>query len=54
MNVVAFIIAFAIFVLGIWLFGFAFTAPALQGAIFISGILAISVSLAIPFHILRN
>ncbi|MBB5641244.1 hypothetical protein [Cryobacterium roopkundense] len=54
MNVVAFIIALAVFILGFWLFGLAFTVTALQGPIFIAGIVAICVSLAIPFHWLRN
>ena len=54
MNVVAFIIALAIFILGLWLFGVAFTVTALQGLIFIAGIIAISLALAIPFHFLRN
>jgi len=54
MNIVPFIIAFAIFILGMFLFGLAFSVTVFQGAIFIAGILAISLSLAIPFHLLRN
>jgi len=54
MNIVAFIIALAIFIFGIWLFGLAFTVAVLQAPIFIAGVLAIAFALAIPFHILRS
>ncbi len=54
LNVAAFIIAFVIFCLGIWLFGFAFTVDSGQALIFFSGILAISASIAIPMHVLKD
>ncbi|MDH6236967.1 hypothetical protein [Cryobacterium sp. CG_9.6] len=54
MKIVPYVIAMAIFVLGMFLFGLAFTVTVFQGAIFIAGILAIALSLAIPFHFLRN
>ncbi len=54
MNIVAFVVAFAIFVFGFWLFGLAFTVTSLMAPIFIGGILCVSVAVAIPFHMLRN
>ncbi|MEJ1229432.1 MAG: hypothetical protein WDM88_00510 [Galbitalea sp.] len=52
MNVFYFIVAFVIFVGGMALCAFAFDAPPYQALMFVGGILAISVSLVIPFHIL--
>ena len=54
MNIVAFVVAFAIFVFGFWLFGLAFSVTALMGPIFIGGILCVSLAMAIPFHLLRD
>jgi hypothetical protein len=54
LNVVAFIVAFAVFCLGIWLFGYAFTVESGQALIFGSGILAISAAVAIPIHVLKD
>lgn len=54
MNVVYFIIAFLCFLAGIALFAFAFNFPAFQAVMFLAGIGAISVSLAIPFHVLGH
>ena len=54
MNVFYFIIAFVIFLGGIALFAFAFEVPQFQAVMFLGGIAAISVSLAIPFHVLGH
>jgi hypothetical protein len=54
MNIVAFVVAFAIFALGLWLFGLAFAVTSFMAPIFIGGILCVSFSMAIPFHLLRN
>ncbi|MBG6214096.1 MAG: hypothetical protein LH475_06935 [Cryobacterium sp.] len=54
MHIVAFIVAFAIFVFGFWLFGLAFSATSLMAPIFIGGILCVSVAMAIPFHLVRD
>ena len=54
MNIAAFIVAFAIFAFGFWLFGLAFSVTALMGPIFIAGILCVSIAMAIPFHLLRD
>lgn len=52
MNVFYFILAFVFFALGIFLFAFAFNVPSFEAILFVGGIVSISVSLAIPFHII--
>lgn len=54
MNVVAFFFAMVVFVFGMWLFGLAFEVATLQLPIFFAGIIAVSLALAIPVHILRK
>jgi hypothetical protein len=54
MHIVSFVVAMAAFVLGIWLFGLAFTVTVWQGPIFVAGILAVSAAIAIPAHVLRD
>jgi hypothetical protein len=54
MNVIAFIIAFAFFIGGLVLFGFAFTVPSWEAVMFLGGIACVAVSLIIPFHILGH
>ena len=53
-NVFYFILAFVFFALGIFLFAFAFTVPDFEAILFVGGVASISVSLAIPFHILGH
>jgi hypothetical protein len=54
MNVFYFIIAFAFFLLGIFLFAFAFDVQGYQAVMFLGGIASISIALFIPFHILGH
>jgi hypothetical protein len=55
MKVFVFLVAFAFFVGGFLLFGYAFAVPeAWGGLVFFSGILAVVVSLAIPIHLLSR
>jgi uncharacterized membrane-anchored protein YitT (DUF2179 family) len=54
MNVFYFIIAFAFFLLGIFLFAFAFNVPNYEALLFVGGIASISIALIIPFHILGH
>ena len=54
MNVFGFIIAFVIFIAGLVLFGFAFTVPSFEALMFVGGVACVSISLAIPFHILGH
>jgi len=53
-NVVAFIVALAIFILGFWLFGLAFAVTAGQLPIFFAGILCVSLAVFIPVQLLRD
>jgi hypothetical protein len=54
MNIVVFFVAAAIFLLGFWLFGLAFTVTVFQLPIFLGGILCVSLAYAIPVSILRD
>ena len=54
MHVVAFIVAMAVFVFGLWLFGFAFAVTAVQLPILFAGILAVAVALWSPTRVLRD
>ncbi len=53
MKVFAFLVSIVLFLGGIALFGYAFTfGPDWYTLVFVSGIVAISLSLMIPFHLL--
>jgi hypothetical protein len=55
MKVFVFLVAFAFFVGALLLFGYAFAVPEAWAAlVFFSGILAVCVALAIPFHLLSR
>ncbi|WP_158251177.1 hypothetical protein [Cryobacterium sp. Y11] len=54
MHIAAFVVAFAIFILGLWLFGLAFSITSLMGVTFVAGILCVALAMAIPFHLLRD
>ena len=55
MKVFVFLVALAFFVGAFFLFGYAFSVPEQwAGAMFFSGILAVVVALAIPFHLLER
>jgi hypothetical protein len=55
MKVFVFLVAFAFFVGALFLFGYAFAVPeAWAGLVFLSGILAVVISLTIPFHLLSR
>ncbi|MGC5221615.1 hypothetical protein ACPW96_03330 [Micromonospora sp. DT81.3] len=51
---IAYTLALILLLGGMWLVGFAFSLPALQGLVFIGGILAISLALAVPVHLLTR
>jgi hypothetical protein len=53
-NIVAFIIAFALFLAGMALFAFAFYIEGFELLSFFAGILLVSASIAIPAHILKR
>lgn len=53
MKVFVFLVALALFLGGLLLFGYAFAVdPAWHALTFVGGIAAVSLSLAIPFHLL--
>jgi hypothetical protein len=55
MKVIVFLVALAFFVGSFFLFGYAFSVPeAWGGPVFFAGILAVCISLAIPFHLLER
>ena len=55
MKVFAFIVALAFFVGSFLLFGYAFVAgPGWDTVLFASGLAAVAISLAIPFHLLEK
>jgi hypothetical protein len=56
MKIFAFLVALAFFVGSFLLFGYAFDAPDgfPQFALFGGGLLAVAISLAIPFHLLEK
>lgn len=55
MNIVAFVVSFLLFVAGLLLMGYSFGAGiAGPGYMFMGGILAISVAIAIPAHVLKR
>ncbi|MEO6943545.1 MAG: hypothetical protein ABI053_02420 [Lacisediminihabitans sp.] len=55
MNIVAFVVAFAFFVGGLLLMGYSFgVGVAGPGFMFLGGILAISVAVAIPAHVMKR
>jgi len=54
MNVIAFIVAIALFLGGLLLMGYSFYAIGFQGPMFVAGILAVAASIAIPVHVLKR
>jgi len=54
MNVVAFIISFALFIGGLFLMGESFTATGYEGVVFIAGILITTLGVMIPIHVLKR
>ena len=54
MNIVAFIIAFALFLGGMALFAFAFYIEGFELLSFFAGILITSAGVALPIHVLKR
>ena len=54
MNVIAFIVAIALFLGGLLLMGYSFYATGYEGPMFVSGILAVAASIALPVHVLKR
>jgi hypothetical protein len=54
MNVVAFVISFALFIGGLWMMGEAFNLPGAELPLFLGGILVTTLGVAIPIHVLKR
>ncbi|MBC7725255.1 MAG: hypothetical protein H7146_10985 [Burkholderiaceae bacterium] len=54
MNIVAFVVGSVLFVGGIVLFGYAWDGSHFSMVMFGAGVLTVSASIAIPFHILKR
>ncbi|MGR0319032.1 hypothetical protein [Agromyces sp. ZXT2-3] len=52
MSVFPFLVAMALFVFGMWLFGIADAVPGFEALVFFGGIVCVSLALAIPFNVL--
>ena len=54
MNIIAFIVALALFVGGLFMMGYSFYVEGFQGVVFVGGILVTSLGVALPIHILKR
>lgn len=54
MNVIAFLVAFALFVAGLVMMGYAFSVEGFEIAMFLGGILVASLGIAVPVHVLKR
>ena len=55
MNVIAFVVAIVLFVGGLLVMGYSFSAAeGLHALVFFSGILAVCASIALPVHVLKR
>lgn len=54
MNILAFIVGATLFVGGIVLFGYSWDGTVFSAPVFAAGLIAITASIAIPFHILKR
>lgn len=54
MNGIAFVVAFALFVGGILLMGYAGVVAGFESLVFFAGIMAASIAVAIPFHLMKR
>ncbi|WP_187270678.1 hypothetical protein [Lacisediminihabitans profunda] len=54
MKIVAFVIALALFVGGLLLFGYAFEPGINHGLVFFGGVVSVALALAVPVHVLKR
>ena len=54
MNIIAFVVGAVLFVGGIVLFGYSWDGTNFDPFTFVGGVLVISASIAIPFHLLKR
>jgi len=53
-NIVAFVIGAVLFVGGVVMFGYSFDGTTFDPFLFAGGIIVVSASIAIPFHLLKR
>ncbi|MCI0157021.1 hypothetical protein KNO15_09975 [Leifsonia shinshuensis] len=53
-DVIAFILCFLLFLVGLFLLGLADTLPAWEGLVFFAGIVCVALSFGIPVHALGH
>ena len=54
MNIIAFVVSLALFVLGFYIMGNAFYVTGAEFPVFIGGILVSSIGVFIPIHVLKR
>ncbi len=54
MNIIAFVVSILLFVGGLYLMGSSFYVAGFEYLLFLSGILACSLGVAIPIHVLKR
>lgn len=54
MNIIGFVVSFALFVAGIYFMGSAFYVPGFEYLVFMGGILCTSLGVFLPIHILKR
>ncbi len=54
MNTVSFVVGAVLFVGGIVLFGYSWDGTVFHVPVFVGGLVAITASIAIPFHVLKR
>lgn len=53
-NVLALIVSFALFLGGLLLMGYSFEVHGFEAAVFLGGIVAVSLSFGLPIHVLTK
>lgn len=53
MQIVVWFFSFVIFVVGLLMMGYSFETPGFELVMFLGGILAVSLAIAIPAHVLK-
>lgn len=54
MNILGFVVSFALFVGGIYIMGSAFYVPGVEYLVFMAGILCTSLGVFLPIHLLKR
>lgn len=54
MKIIAFVVSLALFVGGLWIMGESFSVVGAESVVFMAGILACTLGIAIPVHVLKR